>query len=172
MNREEAGATAASSLEGTNTGACSKSLLLHSAPKKWLWQVKWRFLARMACYHLYSASEQGSKKMKDNWLQTTSKIQRIFLLSLWKNLTFIIVGSFQKSSHSHWKEDLNLISEDHEANTWWPGKPCVQKLLHSMKISPKYCHFDSAFRDEIDGSFFRFLSLTWILIDSIILLDV
>ena len=109
MNREEAGATAASSLEGTNTGACSKSLLLQSAPKKWLWQVKWRFLARMACYHLYSASEQGSKKMKDNWLQTTSKIQRIFLLSLWKNLTFIIVGSFQKSSHSHWKEDLNLI---------------------------------------------------------------
>ena len=151
MNREEAGATAASSLEGTNTGACSKSLLLQSAPKKWLWQVKWRFLARMACYHLYSASEQGSKKMKDNWLQTTSKIQRIFLLSLWKNLTFIIVGSFQKSSHSHWKEDLNLISEDHEANTWWPGKPCSYCTV--WKFPRNIAIFAPLFATKLTGHF-------------------
>ena len=171
MNREEAGATAASSLEGTNTGACSKSLLLQSAPKKWLWQVKWRFLARMACYHLYSASEQGSKKMKDNWLQTTSKIQRIFLFPFEKTWPSLLLGLF-KNLPTVIEKKISIWSEDHEANTWWPGKPCVQKLLHSMKFSPKYCHFGSAFCDEIDGSFSRFLSLTWVLIDSILLLDV
>ena len=36
----------------------------------------------------------------------------------------------------------------------------------------KYCHFCPTFHDEIDESFLRFFSLTLLLLDSILLVDV
>ena len=43
---------------------------------------------------------------------------------------------------------------------------------HSVGFYPKYCRFWPTFRDEIDESFLRFFSLTLILLDLILLVDV
>ena len=48
----------------------------------------------------------------------------------------------------------------------------TSKLLHSVKNHQKYCHFYPTFRVEIDESFLRFFSLTLVLVDSILPLDV
>ena len=43
---------------------------------------------------------------------------------------------------------------------------------HSVGFYRKYGHFCPAFRDKIDESFLRFFSLTLVLLDSILLLEV
>ena len=66
-----------------------------------------------------------------------------------------------------------------------PGKNCPPRgplatprkqrelwMVHSVGFYHKYSHFCPTFRDEIDESFLRFFSLTLILLDSILLLEV
>ena len=44
-------------------------------------------------------------------------------------------------------------------------KATIFSTLHSMEFTGFFDHFDSAFRVEIDESFWRFLSLNWVLMD-------
>ena len=66
-----------------------------------------------------------------------------------------------------------------------PGKNCPPRgplatprkqrelwMVHSVGFYPKYSHFCPTFRDEIVESFLRFFSLTLVLLDSILLLEV
>ena len=46
------------------------------------------------------------------------------------------------------------------------------KIPHTVRFYPKYCHFWPTFREEIDESFLRFFSLTLVLLDSILLIEV